>query len=132
MKHDILFIKDDKIIQSKFYGTSFDVFHDFIQNYDFSKHLIENDLDEIQLDLFYETVFVIYLKSKHFVAYQVSDLASILLIKDIAIRLSEYNFDLFYQDGSNSEFYVSPLKLFNRLLLPLEEGILKKQLTLFK
>lgn len=130
MKHDILFSKGSKIVKSKFYETSYEVFRKFILEYDITQHLLESDI-QIQFDWFYEPVFLADYDDRSFTAFPVDDLASLLVTKHAAERFKAIGFELYYQEDNKRISYSDPLKLFNRLIEPLEAQIMNKRLTIF-
>lgn len=130
MKHDILFSKASKIIKSKFYDSSYEVFQKFVLNYDLSQHLLEDDL-QIQFDWFYDVCFLADYSDHSFTAFPVDDLGAILVTKHAAERFKALGFNLYYQEDNKRMLFDNPLSLFNRLLYPLESQIMNKRLTLF-
>ena len=130
MKHDILFSKSSKIIKSKFYDSSYEVFQKFVLNYDLSQHLLEDDL-QIQFDYFYDVCFLADYNDHSFTAFPVDDLGAILVTKHAAERFKALGFNLYYQEDNKRMLFDNPLSLFNRLLYPIEAQIMNKRLTLF-
>ena len=130
MKHDLLFIQLDTVIRSKFFATSFDVWDSFFSHYDITP---EATGFSIQLDLFEDPALLIDYSDKSFTAFhRINDLGTILLIKFIASRYNEYGFNFFIQKESRRRLQGSVNDLFNSLLSPLSEAIMRKTLTYFK
>lgn len=129
MKHDLLFIQYDTVIRSKFFATSFDVWDSFFSHYDITP---EASYFQIQLDLFEDPALLIDYSDKSVTAFhRINDLGTILLIKYIASRYNEYGFNFFIQEENRRRLQGSVNDLFNNLLSPLSEGIMKSHLTQF-
>lgn len=128
MKHDLLFIQHDTVIRSKFFATSFDVWDSFFSHYDITP---EAPGFQIQLDYFEDPALIIDYSDKSVTAFRINDLGTILLIKFIASRYNEYNFNFFIQEDNRRRLQGSVNDLFNNLLSPLSEAIMRKTLTYF-
>lgn len=128
MKHDLLFIQDDKIIRSKFFATSYDVWESFFLHYEITP---DAPGFSIQLDYFEDPALIIDYSDKSVTAFVVPDLGTILLIKFIARRYIEYNFNLFIQEDDRRRYYEEFNTFIDILMSPLVPGIMKRQLTLF-
>lgn len=128
MKHDILIINNDKVVRTKFFSTSYEVWESFFLYYDITP---EATTTSIQLDYFEDPALLIDYSDKSVTAFIVNDLGTILLIKYIAARYNEYGFNFFIQEGERRRLQGSINDLFDNLLTPLCEGIMKKHLTLF-
>lgn len=129
MKHDLLFIQHDTVIRSKFFTTSFDVWDSFFSHYDITP---EASGFQIQLDLFEDPALLIDYSDKSVtVFHRINDLGTILLIKYIASRYNEYDFNFFIQEDNRRRLQGSVNDLFNNLLSPLSEGIMRMHLTQF-
>ncbi len=128
MKHDLIFTKSGKVERTKFFSTSYEVWCDFFLYYDINP---DSPDSEIQLDYFEDPAMVIDYSDKSFTAFAINDLGTILLIKFIARRYAEYGFNFFIQDGGLRWRVKDASQLFDTLLDPLTEGIMKKHLTLF-
>ena len=128
MKHDLLFIQHDTVIRSKFFATSFDVWNSFFQHYDITP---EASGFQIQLDYFEDPALIIDYTDKSVTAFRINDLGTILLIKFIASRYNEYNFNFFIQEDNRRRLQGSVNDLFNNLLSPLSEDIMRKTLTYY-
>lgn len=128
MKHDILIINDDKVVRTKFFSTSYEVWESFFLYYDITP---EATTTSIQLDYFEDPALLIDYSDKSVTAFIVNDLGTILLIKYIAARYNEYGFNFFIQEGERRRLQGSINDLFDNLLSPLCEGIMRKRLTLF-
>lgn len=128
MKHDLLFIKDDVVIRSKFFSSSFEVWDSFFLHYEITPDV---PAFQIQLDYFEDPALIIDYADKSLTAFVVPDLGTILLIKFIARRYKEYNFDLFIQeDGRRRRYYEDISAFIDVLMSPLVPKIMKKQLML--
>lgn len=124
MKHDLLFIQLDTVIRSKFFATSFDVWDSFFSHYEITPDV---PAFQIQLDLFEDPALLIDYSDKSVTAfYRINDLGTILLIKFIASRYNEYGFNFFIQEESRRRLQGSVNDLFNSLLSPLSEAIMRK------
>lgn len=128
MKHDLLFIQLDTVIRSKFFATSFDVWDSFFSHYDITPEATDFS---IQLDYFEDPALIIDYSDKSVTAFRINDLGTILLIKFIAFRYNEYNFNFFIQEENRRRLQGSVNDLFNNLISPLSEGIMKSHLTQF-
>ena len=128
MKHDLLFIQHDTVIRSKFFATSFDVWNSFFQHYDITP---ETSGFQIQLDYFEDPALIIDYTDKSVTAFRINDLGTILLIKFIASRYNEYNFNFFIQEDNRRSFQGSVNDLFDNLLSPLCKDIMRKTLTYY-
>lgn len=129
MKHDLLFIQLDTVIRSKFFATSFDVWDSFFSHYEITPDV---PAFQIQLDLFEDPALLIDYSDKSVTAFhRINDLGTILLIKYIALRYNEYGFNFFIQEESRRRLQGSVNDLFNSLLSPLSEAIMRKTLTYF-
>ena len=128
MKHDLLFIQDDTVIRSKFFATSFDVWDSFFHHYDITP---EAPGFQIQLDYFEDPALIIDYTDKSFTAFRINDLGTILLIKFIASHYNEYGFNFFIQEDNRRRFQGSVNDLFNNLLSPLCNDIMRKTLTYY-
>lgn len=131
MKHDILFVKDSKIIKSSFFSDSYDVWKRFFLNYDISQHLLDESF-EIQLDYFEDPALLVDYSDRSVTVFPVDDLGTIILDKYIARRYLEFGFKLFIQEGNARYVIFNEFHLFNYLFAPMEQEILKKHLTIFK
>lgn len=128
MKHDIMIINNNKVVRTKFFPTSYEVWESFFLYYDITSDAVETS---IQLDYFEDPALIIDYSDKSFTAFRVNDLGTILLIKYIASRYNEYGFSFFIQEDERRRLQGSYNDLFDNLLTPLCEGIMRKQLTLF-
>ena len=128
MKHDLLFIQHDTVIRSKFFATSFDVWNSFFQHYDITP---EASGFQIQLDYFEDPALIIDYTDKSVTAFRINDLGTILLIKFIASRYNDYNFNFFIQEDNRRRLQGSVNDLFNNLLSPLCKDIMRKTLTYY-
>ena len=128
MKHDLLFIQHDTVIRSKFFATSFDVWNSFFQHYDITP---EASGFQIQLDYFEDPALIIDYTDKSVTAFRINDLGTILLIKFIASRYNEYNFNFFIQEDNRRRLQGSVNDLFDNLLSPLCKDIMRKTLTYY-
>lgn len=128
MKHDLLFIQHDTVIRSKFFATSFDVWDKFFSHYDITP---EASGFQIQLDYFEDPALIIDYIDKSVTAFRINDLGTILLIKFIASRYNEYNFNFFIQEDNRRRLQGSVNDLFDNLLSPLCKDIMRKTLTYF-
>lgn len=128
MKHDLLFIQHDTVIRSKFFATSFDVWNSFFHHYDITP---EASGFQIQLDYFEDPALIIDYTDKSVTAFRINDLGTILLIKFIASRYNEYNFNFFIQEDNRRRFQGSVNDLFDNLLSPLCKDIMRKTLTYY-
>lgn len=127
MKHDLLFIKDDVVIRSKFFSSSFEVWDSFFLHYEITPDV---PAFQIQLDYFEDPALLIDYSDKSLTAFVVPDLGTILLIKFIARRYKEYNFDLFIQEDGRRRYYEDISLFIDVLMSPLVPKIMKKQLML--
>lgn len=127
MKHDLLFIKDDAVIRSKFFSSSFEVWDSFFSHYEITP---DGSSFQIQLDYFEDPALIIDYFDKSLTAFTVPDLGTILLIKFIALRYKEYNFDLFIQEDGRRRYYEDISSFIDVLMSPLVPKIMKKQLML--
>lgn len=130
MKHDILIVKSGIIDHTKAFESSYDVFNKFLLVHDLSQYFGSDT--EIQLDLYYDVAFNANFKDLTFTAFGVDDLGTLILVKHFAARFHALGFRLFYQEGRWSFPFDDSIKLFNRLLQPLEASIMNKHLTIFK
>ena len=128
MKHDLLFIQHDTVIRSKFFATSYDVWESFFRHYDITP---EASGFQIQLDYFEEPALIIDYTDKSVTAFRINDLGTILLIKFIASRYNEYNFNFFIQEDNRRRLQGSVNGLFDNLLSPLCKDIMRKTLTYY-
>lgn len=126
MKHDLLFIQHDTVIRSKFFATSFDVWNSFFSHYDITPDVPDF---QIQLDCFEDPALIIDYSDKSVTAFRINDLGTILLIKYIASRYNKYGFIFFIQEENRRKLQGSVNDLFNNLLSPLSERIMKMHLT---
>lgn len=126
MKHDLLFIQLDKVIRTKFFATSYDVWESFFLHYE----ITPDDHDfQIQLDYFEDPALLIEYFDKSLTAFIVPDLGTILLIKFIARRYREYNFNLFIQEEGRRRYYEDINTFIDVLMSPLVPSIMKKHIT---
>lgn len=128
MKHDIMIINNNHVVRTKFFSTSYEVWESFFLYYDITPDATDT---AIQLDYFEDPALYIDYHDKSFTAFRINDLGTILLIKYIAARYNEYGFNFFIQEGERRRLQGSYNDLFDNLLTPLCEGIMKKHLTLF-
>ena len=128
MKHDLLFIKSDIVIRSKFFATSFDVWDSFFKHYEITPDVPSF---QIQLDYFEDPALIIDYSDMSVTAFQINDLGTILLIKFIASRYNEYGYNFFIQEDNRRRLQGSVNDLFNNLLSPLSEDIMRKTLTYY-
>lgn len=128
MKHDLLFIQHDTVIRSKFFATSFDVWNSFFLHYDITP---EASGFQIQLDYFEDPALIIDYTDKSVTAFRINDLGTILLIKFIASRYNDYNFNFFIQEDNRRRLQGSVNDLFDNLLSPLCNDIMRKTLTYY-
>lgn len=128
MKHDILIINNNKVVRTKFFSTSYEVWESFFLYYDITPEAVTTS---IQLDYFEDPALLIDYSDKSVTAFRVNDLGTILLIKYIASRYNEYGFSFFIQEAERRRLQKSYYDFFDNLLTPLCEGIMKKHLTLF-
>ena len=128
MKHDIMIINNNKVVRTKFFSTSYEVWESFFLYYDITPDAVET---AIQLDYFEDPALYIDYHDKSVTAFRVNDLGTILLIKYIASRYNEYGFSFFIQEAERRRLQGSLNDFFDNLLTPLCEGIMKKHLTLF-
>lgn len=127
MKHDLLFIQHDTVIRSKFFTTSYDVWDTLFKHYEITPDV---SAFQIQLDYFEDPALLIDYADKSLTAFVVPDLGTILLIKFIARRYKEYNFDLFIQEDGRRRYYKDISSFIDVLMSPLVPKIMKKQLML--
>lgn len=128
MKHDLLFIQHDTVIRSKFFATSFDVWNSFFFHYDITPDV---PAFQIQLDYFEDPALIIDYTDKSVTAFRINDLGTILLIKFIASRYNEYGFNFFIQEDNRRRLQGSVNDLFDNLLSPLCNDIMRKTLTYY-
>ena len=128
MKHDLLFIQLDEVIRTKFFATSFDVWDSFFKHYEITPDV---PAFQIQLDYFEDPALIIDYADKSVTAFRINDLGTILLIKFIASRYNEYGFNFFIQEDNRRRLQGSVNDLFNNLLSPLSESIMRKALTYY-
>lgn len=128
MKHDLLFIKDDVVIRSKFFSSSFEVWDSFFLHYEITP---DDSSFQIQLDYFEDTALIIDYTDKSVTAFRINDLGTILLIKFIASRYNVYGFNFFIQEDNRRRLQGSVNNLFDNLLSPHCKDIMRKTLTYY-
>lgn len=128
MKHDLLFIQDEDIIRTKFFSTSYEVWDSFFLHYEITP---DAPGFSIQLDYFEDPALLIDYSDKSVTAFVVPDLGTIILIKFIARRYREYNFNLFIQEDGRRRYYEDLNTFIDMLMAPMVPSIMKRQLTLF-
>lgn len=126
MKHDLLFIQLDTVIRTKFFATSYDVWESFFLHYEITPDV---PAFQIQLDYFEDPALLIDYADKSLTAFVVPDLGTILLIKFIARRYKEYNFDLFIQEEGRRRYYEDISSFIDALMSPIVPSIMKKHIT---
>lgn len=129
MKHNILIIDDlGKVVSIRNFPDSFEARKYFREVIDPNAYYGSDN--QIQLNYFEDPALLIDFRDYSVTVFPVNDLATILLIKDIArcYSLNE-DFTLYYQINSHRILYNSHYVLLNSLLEPLEDSILKRRLT---
>lgn len=129
MKHNLLIINDlDKVETVRNFPDSFEALKYFREVLD-PEQYYGSDY-QIQLNYFEDPAFLIDFSDESLTAFHAVDMATILLIKEVAKIYYRDNFDLYYQIDDIRIKKDTPLILLNTLLEPLEESILKRRLTI--
>ena len=127
MKHNILIINElNKVETVRNFPDSYEALK-YLRNLNPAPYY--STTYQIQLNYFEDPALLIDFGDESLTAFRCVDLATILLIKDIAHLYFTDDFGIYYQMDDIRIRSYNPLALFELLLEPLEDSILKRRLT---